>query len=62
MDHDTLDSFVRRIVAHLEPGVAGTLAVAVDMRRSQLDGETADGAYFPCPALPIMPVVAGSRY
>jgi hypothetical protein len=39
MDRDTLDSFVRRMWRIWSPGSLGALAVAVDLRRSQLDGE-----------------------
>ena len=39
MDRDTLDSFVRRMWRTWSPASLGPLAVAVDLRRSQLDGE-----------------------
>ena len=39
MDRDALDSFVRRMWRTWSPASLGTLATAVDMRRSQLDRE-----------------------
>ena len=39
MDRDALDSFVRRMWRTWSAGSLGPLAVAVDLRRSQLDGE-----------------------
>jgi uncharacterized protein YbdZ (MbtH family) len=39
MDRDTLDSFVRRTWRTWSPGSLRPLAVAVDTRRAQLDGE-----------------------
>jgi hypothetical protein len=39
MDRDALDSFVRRTWRAWSPGSLRPLAVAVDTRRAQLDGE-----------------------
>jgi len=39
MDRDALDSFVRRMWRTWSPTSLRPLAVAVDIRRAQLDGE-----------------------